>query len=197
MRTLLFAVLALGVCAASPPRLMRGTDHFRLGMSRGQVDSVVAARGLAILSNGTAYLVCASDDPAAEYEQYSFFSTPHGLNLLWKVTIGYRLEATADDYAAVRGQLTALLGAPDADSWNAGHALGADGSRPPAPAAERAVWADPVTSIQLGARWSEAPDPRADRMLVTWVDRRIQRLVDARTKKDKPPPPKDPGGSQP
>jgi len=42
-----------------------------------------------------------------------------------------------------------------------------------------------LTAVQLGARWTGAPDPNADRMMVTWVDRRLQKLVEARRKKDK------------
>ena len=91
----LTVLLAIVASAGTPGSsfLPRGNDLFRLGMSRAQVDSAVAGRKLAVLSDGTAYLVCASDDPLVEYEQYSFFLPPHGYEVLWKVTIGYRLEA--------------------------------------------------------------------------------------------------------
>ena len=185
MRTLLVTSLALLALGPGPSRpLPHGNDHFHLGMNRAQVDSAVAARGLAIISNGTAFLVCASDEPAGEYEQYSFFMAPHGLDLLWKLTIGYRLTASTADYAAVREDLRRILGEPDTDSWDAGDAASPADSRPSA-TTQQAVWADAFTAVQLGARWTGAPDPKADRMVVTWVDRRLQRLVEARRKKDK------------
>ena len=64
-------VLALGVLSAAPapPPLPRGNDDFRLGMFRAQVDSAVAARKLPVISSGSAYLVCGSDDIAIESEQ--------------------------------------------------------------------------------------------------------------------------------
>lgn len=175
--------LALGILGAGPSTpLPRGNDHFRLGMLRSQVDSAVAARGLSVISNGTAFLVCASDDPRVDYEQYSLFRAPHGTDYLWKVTIGYRFDASAADFAAVREELRRQLGEPTTDTRDADGASSADGSHPPA---QQAIWADASTAVQLGARWTGAPDPSADRMLVSWTDRRLQRLVEARRKKDK------------
>lgn len=182
-------VLALalvpGILGAGPTApLPNGNGHFWLGMSRTKVDSAVAARGLSVISNSTAYLVCASDDPTAEYEQYSIFRAPHGADYLWKVTIGYRRTASMADYAAVREELRRQLGEPATDSWDPRDAPSADDSRPAA-TTQQAVWADVSTAVQLGARWSDSPDPSADRMMVSWTDRRLQRLVEARRKKDK------------
>lgn len=189
MRPLLASVLALVLApwlpstALSAP-LPHGNDHFRLGMSRAQVDSAVAARGLSVISNGTAFLVCASDHPTVEYEQYSFFQAPHGMDFLWKVTLGYRLTASTADYAAVREELRRQLGEPATDSWDAGVASSPDDSRPAA-TTQQAVWADPSIAVRLGARWTGSPDRNADRMRVSWTDRRLQRLVEARRRKDK------------
>jgi hypothetical protein len=178
-------VLALGILGAGPTApLPRGNDHFRLGMSRTQVDSAVAARVLSVISNSTAYLVCASDDPTVEYEQYSFFRAPHGMDFLWKATIGYRLTASMADYAAVREDLRRLLGEPATDISDAGDASSPDDSRP-VTTTHQAVWADVSTAVQLGARWAGSPGRNADRMMVSWTDRRLQRLVEARRKKDK------------
>ncbi len=178
-------VLALGILGAGPSApLPHGNDHFRLGMSRSQVDSAVAARGLSVISNGTAFLVCASDHPAVEYEQYSFFRAPHGMDFLWKVTIGYRLTASTADYAAARAELERQLGEPAIDSWDAEDSASPGDSRPPA-TSHRTVWVDALTAVQMGARWTGAPDRNADRMRVSWTDRRLQRLVEARRKKDK------------
>jgi hypothetical protein len=173
--------LALGLLGAGPSALPRGNDHFQLGMLRAQVDSAVAARGLTVLSNGTAYLVCTSDDPRVDYEQYSLFQAPHGVEYLWKVTIGYRFDASPADFAAVRGELRRRLGEPATDTGDVSDATLVDGSHP-TPTAQQAVWADASTAVQLGARWTHAPDPSADRMVVSWTDRRLQRLVEARRK---------------
>jgi hypothetical protein len=178
-------VLALAVLGAAPsPGLPRGNEDFRLGMLRAQVDSAVAARKLDVISNGTAFLVCASDDPAIEYEQYSFFHAPHGIELLWKVTVGYRLETTHADLDTVRGELVKTLGPPASDTGALSGETPAYGT--PRPASQRKVtWVDPMTAVMLGARWSDQPPQPSDRMLVTWIDRRIQRLIEARRKKDK------------
>lgn len=176
--------LALGVFAAdSAPPLPSGNGHFRLGMSRAQVDSAVSSRGMEVISSGLTFLACRSDDPAVEYEQYSFFQMPHGMLILWKVTIGYRLDASAADFAAARDELKRRLGEPASDSWVVGDAA-PNGSRP-GPSAGQAIWADPFTTVQLGARWSTAPDRNAERMMLTWTDRRLQRLVEARRKRDR------------
>jgi hypothetical protein len=184
MRCLLVSALALaltpGFLCASPAELPRGDSHFHLGMSRAQVDSAVAARQLRVISNGTAFLVCAGGDTAVEYEQYSFFREPHGLDILWKVTIGYRLSASIADYASVRGEMRRVLGEPSTDTWD-GEEAEAD-HRPPA-TMQLAVWADNSVAVRLGARWIGSPDANADRMMVTWTDRRLQRLVEARRKK--------------
>ena len=186
MPTFPMFLLVLGVLAAAPPAsLPRGTQAFRLGMFRAQIDSAIAARGVEVISNGTAFLVCASDDPAVEYEQYAFFMAPHGFELLWKVTVGYRLEATRADCDTVRSVLEQRLGPPASDTGALSHERPAYGTPPPI-SRRQVIWVDAMTAVQLGARWSEDPDQkRADRMLVTWVDRRLQRLVEARNRKEK------------
>ena len=64
LASLLALALAPGLIAASfASSLPRGNDHFHLGMVRSQVDSAIAARGLSVISNGTAFLVCASENP--------------------------------------------------------------------------------------------------------------------------------------
>lgn len=177
-----FLVLAISVWTVAPP-LPRGNEDFRLGMSRAQVDSAVTARALTVVSSGSAYLVCASDDPAVEYEQYSFFRAPHGMVFLWKVTIGYRLGATREDLDSLLVVMRKSLGDPASDTGAGATETGTGiGSPPPPPGARQVIWADRSTAVQAGARWSdEAPGP-ADRMMVTWVDRRLQRLVEARAR---------------
>ncbi len=176
-------MLLLAVLAATPPpsALPRGNDHFRLGMTRAQVDSAVAARGLEVVNDGGAFLVCGSDDPAVEYEQYSFFQAPHGMTLLWRVTVGYRLGSSRADLEAVRDTLVGRLGPPASDVGGGPPRVDAAGTPHPA-AARQLIWVDPLTAVQLGARWGEEHERRADRMLVTWTDRRLQRLIEARRK---------------
>jgi hypothetical protein len=179
-------ILALTFLTASatPPPLPRGSDDFRLGMSRAQVDSAVAARKLPVVSSGGVFLVCGSDDPAIEYEHYAFFQAPHGMTFLWRVTIGYRLEASREDLDMVLGDMQRRLGEPASDTGRETRPGTAAGAPPPL-AARQVIWADPFTAVQLGGRWSEQPDRAADRMMVTWTDRRLQRLVEARRKKGK------------
>lgn len=177
--------LALTVLTASSvPALPRGTEAFRLGTSRAQVDSAVAARALPVISQGTAFLVCGSDDPAVEYEQYSFFRAPHGVTRLWKVTIGYRLAATREDLDGVLAGLQRRLGEPASDTGGATGRTTVTGDPVP-PAARQVIWVDPSTAVQLGARWGAEHEREADRMMVTWTDRRLQRLVEARRKQGK------------
>ncbi len=178
-------LLAVLTAASAAPPLPRGNDDFRLGMFRAQVDSAVAARKLPVISSGSAYLVCASDDTAVEYEQYSFFQAPHGLTFLWKVTIGYRLATSSEDLDMVLDEMRRQLGDPSSDTGGAAEPNTVAGTPPPL-AARSVIWADPLTAVQLGARWGGEHERKADRMMVTWTDRRLQRLVDARRKKGKP-----------
>jgi hypothetical protein len=180
--------LVLSTGSASSTSLPRGNDQFRLGMVRAQVDSAVATRRLNVITDDTAYLVCGSDDPAIEFEQYTFFLPPHGEPTLWKVTLGYRLEYSRTDLDSVRARLARKLGEPSSDSDDNVPPTDAYGNRP-MPAERQVTWVDAATSVRLGGRWNSEPDRKADRMLVTWTDRHIQRLIEARRKKDKAPQP--------
>ncbi len=182
MRPGLILVFAVGILGAAASPLPRGDDRFWLGMTRAQVDSAVSVRGLSVISSGASFLACMSDDPAVDYEQYAFFPAPHGMFLLWRVTIGYRIGASPAEFTAVRGELMRQLGERVSDSWDADAEASPAESRPTA-TAQRVIWADPFTTVQLGARWSGAPDRSADRMMITWTDRRLQRLVDAGRKR--------------
>lgn len=177
-------VLAVFITAPAAPPLPRGNDDFQLGMLRAQVDSAVAARRIPILSGGSAYLVCGSDDPAVEYEQFSFFTVPHGMTFLWKVTVGYRLATSPRDLEAVRVELARRLGEPASDNGNGVAPTSVSGTPLP-PAARQVIWVDPFTAVQLGARWGREDERKADRMIVTWTDRRLQRLIEARRKQGK------------
>ena len=178
----ILAIAVLATASAAPP-LPRGSADFRLGVSRAQVDSAVAARQLPVISNGNAYLVCGSDDPRVEYEQYSFFQAPHGMRFLWKVAIGYQLGASRGELDTVLTELRVLLGEPASDT-GALTESGTPAGDPP-PTVRQVIWADPLTVVQLGGRWGDEQGRVADRMMVTWTDRRLQRLVDARRKKGK------------
>lgn len=179
-------LLATALVAAAPAPLPRGNGDFRLGMFRAQVDSAVAARALEVISSGTAFLVCASDDPTVEYEQYSFFQAPHGMVMLWRVTIGYRLESSRADLDSVLVDMRHDLGEPASDTggWVPQTGIGI-GTPPPPPGGRQVIWVDRSTAVQLAARWADGLPQPADRMMVTWTDRRLQRLMDARRKKDK------------
>lgn len=187
MRPHLASSLLLGLLLTAAPelrapsaetRLVRGDDNFWLGMSRVQVDSAVTARRDAVISSGAEFLVCGSPDPAIEYVEYSFLQAPHGLQYLWQVTIGYQRTASTTDFANAREGLIRMLGDPVTDSWKAGDEGSRSDSRP-AEMNQLVAWADPMTIVRLGARWTNAPDSSADRMLVSWTDRRLQRVVEA------------------
>ena len=176
--------LAVFITVPAAPPLPRGNDDFQLGMLRAQVDSAVAARRLPVLSGGSAHLVCGSDDPAVEYEQYSFFTVPHGMTLLWKVTVGYRLATSPQALDGVRGALALRLGEPASDNGNGVAPTSVSGAPLP-PTARQVIWVDPFTAVQLAARWGREDELKADRMIVTWTDRRLQRLIEARRKQGK------------
>jgi len=177
--------LAVLTAASAAPSLPRGSDDFRLGMLRAEVDSAVAARRLPVISSTSAFLVCGSDDGSVEYEQYSFFQAPHGMTLLWKVTIGYHLDTPRQVLDQALAELERRLGEPASDTGS-GAEPAPFSDAPPPPAERQVIWVDARTAVQLGARWSDAPDRAADRMMVTWTDRRLQRLVEARRKQAKP-----------
>ncbi|HKQ57108.1 MAG TPA: hypothetical protein VJY35_04505 [Candidatus Eisenbacteria bacterium] len=183
MRLALLFLLAAGVAGADPAAkaLPRGDERFRLGMSRAAVESLITARGVEMISNGGTFLVCASKDPRVEYEQYSFYIPGRGISVLWKVSIGYRLTASQEDFAAVRADLSWELGEPQSEAVDRPSPDGYGNARPVTSA--QVAWADPHTAVQLGGRWVGSTDPVADRMLVTWTDRKVQRLADVRRKK--------------
>jgi hypothetical protein len=185
MRLALLFLLAAGAVAADPtPKpLPRGDERFQLGMSRAVVESLITARGVEITSRGGTFLVCASRDPRVEYEQYSFYVPAQGINVLWKVTIGYRFTASQEDFAAIRADLSWQLGEPQSEAIDRATPDGYGNPRPLKSA--QVAWADPFTAVQLGGRWIDSSDPVADRLLVTWTDRKVQRLADVRRKKAK------------
>jgi hypothetical protein len=100
----------------------------------------------------------------------------HSSPLLWKVTYGYRVPYGRDVFEGAKGTLIGDLGAPDEEHRSdvqAGDLV------------DKLTWADAATIVQLGARWPERQDEGADRMLVTWVDRRLQKMASVQIKKTK------------
>jgi len=176
MRWHLLALLALSGLAFAYPAtsLPRGTDRFQLGWARFQVDSALAARGIERSSAGADFIVTPGESPDVEFVQYSFVPSPGGIGFLWKVTTGYRVPYDHDSFEGVRGQLVSDLG-PPSEEHRADVAAG--------DLADRLLWADARTSVQLGARWSPVQDPRADRMLITWIDRQLQKRVEVQLRK--------------
>lgn len=171
--------------AGAARRLPRGDERFWLGMNRAQLDSAITAHGDTVISNGTAFVVCAVDEPRVQYVQYSFFRTPHDVDFLWRVTVGYRLDASSADFAAARDRLVRILGDPQVEALPTDAPSTFNTRREDS--AQSATWSDDEIVVHLGARWTSSPDPGADRMLVTWVDRRLERLMDARRKKESAP----------
>jgi hypothetical protein len=149
--------------------LPRGTGDFRLGWGFSQVDSALAARRAEVISRGQDFITAGGESPDIEYVLYSFVPMPQSAALLWKVTVAYRVPYGRDDFEAIRNELAEDLGAP-ADE----HAPDVEAGE----AEERITWVDSRTAVQLGARWTEPQHDRVDRMLVTWTDRRLQKVVE-------------------
>jgi hypothetical protein len=177
MRWLCLIVLALSGTALAAPGLPRGDDHFHLAMSRSEVDSAVADRGLNVLSSGLSHITCTGAGPIVEYEQYDFVPSTSGQGQLWRLTVAYRVPYRRADFDSLRRGLAARLGEPaqveEPDPRDVG-------------ATHRVTWVDVRTSVQLAARWNERPDPQTDRMLVVWTDRRLQKLVEAQQRNAPP-----------
>lgn len=176
MRWPLLALLALSGLAftPAPQSLPRGTQDFRLGWAYFQVDSALAAREAEVISTGRDFITAGGEIDGVEYVLYSFFASPQGPTFLWKVTIAYRTPYGRPEFQAVRDALLADLG-PPADEHRADPKAG--------DLEERITWVDPRTAVQLGARWPEIQDARVDRMMVTWTDRRLQKLIEVQRRK--------------
>ena len=111
---------------------------------------------------------------------YSFATTPLGPSFLWKVTVAYRVPYGRDRFETLRDALVGNLGRPGEVHASDPKAGSFD---------DRVTWADERTAVQLGARWNDPQDPRVDRMILTWTDRRLQKLVEVqrRNKKNQKP----------
>src|SRR5262249_53943929 len=175
MRWLVLLLLALSGLAFSPPTttLPRGNERFHLGWTRDEVDSAVSARGLQPLTSGVDFITTPGEEPEVEYIEYSFVPQAHGPGLLWKVVWGYRVPYDRQMFDGARGTLVGDLG-PPADEHQPDPKNG--------DFVEQLTWADALTTVQLGARWSERQDARVDRMLVTWIDRQLQKKAAVKTR---------------
>ena len=167
-------LLLVAALAAASQALPRGSQDFQLAASRSQVDSMIAARGLPVLSRGPTHLACAGASSAVEFEQYDFAPSAGGQGHLWRVMIAYRVPYGRADFDSLQSRLVNDLGDPaevDAPAANDPDGL------------HKVTWVDIRTAVQLAARWPERPDPRADRMLLVWTDRQLQKLVEAQALK--------------
>jgi hypothetical protein len=176
MRWLLLALLILSGLALAPPAqtLPRGTERFRLGWAAFQMDSALRAREVETLSRGHDFLTTMGEEPSVEYVQYSLTTSPLGPSFVWKVTVAYRVPYTRAEFDSLSEVLIAGLGTPaqrQTPDFSAGLTE------------EKLTWVDALTSVQLGARWNVPQDPRADRMIVTWTDRRLQKVVEVQRRK--------------
>jgi len=178
MRWQLLALLALSGLAFAPANqqpLPRGNLAFSLGWARTQVDSALASRNAEVISAGSDFISTTGETPDVEYVEYSFVPMAHRGALLWKVTYGYRIPTNREMFEGAKGTLLGDLGPPQDEH----HADVASGDFE-----DKLTWADASTVVQLGARWTGRQD-NSDRMLVTWVDRRLQKLASIRQKSEK------------
>src|SRR5215831_643210 len=176
MRPLIVLALFSTVAFATPATpLPRGDDQFQLGMSMTQIDSTLSANNVEILSRGFDYITAAGP-PGVDFVEYRFAITPDWPSRLWRVTTAYPAPYRREDFDGVRGTLEGLLGQPS----EVKHPSPKSGDPE-----ERVTWADPLTAVQLGARWVEPQDPQIDRMVVTWTDRKLQKVVETQRRKQK------------
>jgi hypothetical protein len=172
------AVLML-VSVAAQASLPHGNGTFGLGMTRAQVDSALSARGVEIVSDQPSLVSCASDQPGVEYEQYMFFQNGVGApNVLWRVTLLYEEQATLESFQAAAQGLTMQLGEAS------GTAIELDPERP-AGNVHQLTWVDESVAVQLGARFPDGPVTDADRMKEIWTDRRLQKSLAMRLKRER------------
>jgi len=166
----LFSTVAFATPAATLPR---GNDQFQLGWSMTEVDSTLAANNVEILSRGFDHITAAGP-PGVGFVEYQFAITPDWPSRLWQVTTAYPAPYRRQDFEGVRGTLEGLLGEPS----EVKHPKTGDPE-------ERVTWVDQLTAVQLGARWTEPQDPQVDRMVVTWTDRKLQKVVETQRRKQK------------
>lgn len=178
MRVLLSTLAGLLWAAACLADIPRGTDDFTLGSSPEQVRFRIEERGLKVFSTGVDVVSCSSDDPRIEYETYEFFPGPHGATLLWRVTIAYRLPYPAEWVSDAETELAEVLGNPDSTGSIGQGMFDENPSR-------MVVWGDARTQVKVGGRPNGAKIDPADRLYVTWTDRKLQRTIDARRRQDR------------
>ncbi|HET9325439.1 MAG TPA: hypothetical protein VFQ05_01575 [Candidatus Eisenbacteria bacterium] len=174
MRWQLLILLALSGLAFAPATqtLPRGTLAFTLGWARSQVDSALADRGVEPISAGSDFITTPGESPEVEFIEYSFVPMAHRGALLWKVTYGYRVPSDRQVFEGARGTLVGQFGAPHEEHKADVKAGNFE---------EKLLWVDGLTAVQLGARWTERQDT-ADRMMVTWVDRKLQKQASVQVK---------------
>jgi hypothetical protein len=177
MRALLLLASGLLSAATASATVPRGTDDFTLGSPPEQVTRRIEQRGLEVFSTGVDVMSCSSDDPRVEYETYEFFPGPHGATMLWRVTIAYRMPYPAEWISDAEAELAETLGPPDSVGVLPQSMFDEDPPR-------MSVWGDARTQVKVGGRARGAIDP-ADRLFVTWTDRKLQRLIDARRRMER------------
>jgi hypothetical protein len=177
-----FPLLALCACLASftttaRAEIPRGTDEFTLGVTREQIDSTLSRRGVEVLSRGYDFLTCRGPTADIAFESYYFLVGPHGSSQLWRVTIAYETPYAAQQLDGKETELRRDLGEPSQETTAPERRFDDNPQRV-------VIWVDPLTQVQLGGRVRGADD-EADRMLVTWTDRKILKQVEAKRRKER------------
>jgi len=114
-----------------------------------------------------------SEDLVAEFERYAFVRSPKdSVQVLFQAVTGYRFPADLAEFDRVAAELEQQLGPPASTRGE----FDRDGA--PLGLHER-LWTGGDFTVHLGARWTEEPDVRTDRMLVTWTDLRLARISKA------------------
>jgi hypothetical protein len=127
------------------------------------------------MSESKGVIAVESSDSTVEFERYAFTAaSPDRPARLWWVTIAYRMPADARVFEKVESELRQRLGPPTSSARD-----------PEDGGFERRVWEDGAASVTLAARLTSAQSVESERMLVNWVDRRLQLVArtQARTQK--------------
>ena len=175
MRSLALALLLLSglffLPSAGP--MPRGTEEFTLGMPRVELEALLAKRGIDRISESNGVLATETDRAGAEFERYAFVRSPRdNVMVLWQAVTGYDFPTDLAEFDRVATGVERWLG-PATETRGE-----FDRNGDPVGLHEK-LWAGGDFTVQLGARWSEQPDPRTDRMLLTWTDLRLSRIAKA------------------
>jgi hypothetical protein len=177
MRRLLpLALLAFAVLPSTAAFGEDVTNALRVGMTRAEFTKVMDRRQPTVISDISGALAIESADPAVEFERYEFTQqTPDQPSRIWRITYAYRMPTDRVSFAALADSLDKNWGAPAENV-----------SRPAEhgdPPYERRVWRQGNVSVTLAGYPDGQTTGEATRMQLVTVERRLQGMAMAESKK--------------